>query len=218
MFRSQDDTEELHARCIYGLLFFGVPNRGIRIDQWLPIVKGQPNSELVGNLRPGSSYLTNLQRNFDRCFRDPSSKILSMFETMMTKTAKVQATVLPPPRSLTLSRHLTPLLTRSICRRLTASGNWTDPLRSSYPAIPRLILWRIPGAFFKERCKSTKTMPIWSNSVRLTTTNMNSSFNGSIRWVSGKMPSQLSRRDLGLKACSLPREVVIHTTTVVGTY
>lgn len=89
MFTSQDDTERITARCIYGLIFFGVPNRGIRVEHWLPMVNDQPNSELVRNLSPESSYLRDLQRNFDRYFQDPSSKILSIYETMRTKTAKV---------------------------------------------------------------------------------------------------------------------------------
>lgn len=80
----------VHADCVYGLVFFGVPNLGIRIDQWVPMVQNQPNSALVNALSPGSQYLKILQENFDFYFgRHPNSKILSCYETRRTKTATV---------------------------------------------------------------------------------------------------------------------------------
>lgn len=86
---SNDENQRMTASCVYGLIFFGVPNTGIRIEHWLPIVKDQPNEVLVRNLRPGSEYLLNLQKSFESQFTYPKSKILSVFETMRTRTAKV---------------------------------------------------------------------------------------------------------------------------------
>jgi hypothetical protein len=74
---------------VYGLLFFGVPNQGIRISHWLPIVRDQPNESLVRNLAPGSIYLRNLQDRFCRVFRFHDSRLVSIYETMKSKTAKV---------------------------------------------------------------------------------------------------------------------------------
>lgn len=74
---------------VYGLVFFGVPNLGIRISHWLPMVKNQPNEDLINNLKPDSRYLTNLQRTFENEFRYPGSKVVSVYETEKSKTAKV---------------------------------------------------------------------------------------------------------------------------------
>ncbi|KAH8721576.1 hypothetical protein GQ44DRAFT_623108 [Phaeosphaeriaceae sp. PMI808] len=62
-------TDPVNFQSIYGLLFFGVPNRGIEISHWLPIVNNQPNENLIRNLAPGSIYLRNLQQRFsiDSC-------------------------------------------------------------------------------------------------------------------------------------------------------
>lgn len=89
MSMSSEENQRITASCVYGLIFFGVPNTGIRIEHWLPIVKNQPNEILVRNLGPGSEYLIDLQRNFEAQFTYPNSKILSVFETMRTRTAKV---------------------------------------------------------------------------------------------------------------------------------
>lgn len=97
---SKEENQRITASCVYGLVFFGVPNVGIRIEHWLPIVKDQPNEILIRNLRPGSDYLLNLQRSFEAQFTYPNSKILSVFETMRTQTAKVsQATGVPPKKT-----------------------------------------------------------------------------------------------------------------------
>lgn len=89
MSMSKEENQRVNASCVYGLIFFGVPNTGIRIEHWLPIVKDQPNEVLVHDLRPGSEYLLNLQRSFEAQFIYAKSKILSIFETMRTQTAKV---------------------------------------------------------------------------------------------------------------------------------
>lgn len=104
---SSDEYQRITASCVYGLIFFGVPNTGIRIEHWLPIVKNQPNEILVRNLRPGSEYLLNLQRNFEAQFTYPNSKILSVFETMRTRTAKVSQVTGPHPKKKNSPHALT---------------------------------------------------------------------------------------------------------------
>ncbi|EHK23526.1 uncharacterized protein TRIVIDRAFT_64038 [Trichoderma virens Gv29-8] len=46
---------------IYGLLFFGVPNGGIKTEYWMPIVDRMPNRGLITSLEPDAYYLRNLQ-------------------------------------------------------------------------------------------------------------------------------------------------------------
>lgn len=85
---SRDDGT---AKCVYGFIFFGVPNQGIRITHWLPMVKHQPNEILVQNLAPDSHYLQTLHEKFCReliLFQIPIMMI-SIYETAKTKTAKV---------------------------------------------------------------------------------------------------------------------------------
>lgn len=83
-----DERHRMTAKCVYGLVFFGVPNYGLRIQHWLPMVKDQPNDGVVKSLAPGSEYLLGLQTRFESHFTLPNSKILSIFETMKTPTAR----------------------------------------------------------------------------------------------------------------------------------
>ncbi|KAH0543156.1 hypothetical protein FGG08_002501 [Glutinoglossum americanum] len=73
---------------IYGALLFGVPNQGIRIEHWLPIVNGQPNEDLIRNLGFGSKYLRDLGDEFHLAFSFPDSEIISIYETERTRVAK----------------------------------------------------------------------------------------------------------------------------------
>jgi hypothetical protein len=83
-------TDKDNFNSIYGAVFFGVPNLGIRNEHWLPMVKGQPNEDLVRNLRPNSKYLRTLHEIFRSVFIFPDSKILSIYETKKTPVAKVR--------------------------------------------------------------------------------------------------------------------------------
>jgi protein SERAC1 len=85
-----DEMDRANFNSIYGALFFGVPNRGIRIEHWLLMVNGQPNESLVKKLRPGSKYLRELSANFNAAFTFPDSKIISIYETEKTRTARVR--------------------------------------------------------------------------------------------------------------------------------
>lgn len=90
MAKSEEQDQNCDARCVYGLVFFGVPHLGIRIEHWLPMVKNQPNQALIQHLRPDSDYLRVLGEDFAFHFRRYSnSKILSIYETKTTKTATV---------------------------------------------------------------------------------------------------------------------------------
>ena len=81
---------EWDAQCVYGFIFFGVPNQGIRITHWLPMVKNQPNEDLVRNLAPESHYLQRLHEKFCRELELlQNSMMISVYETLKGKTAKV---------------------------------------------------------------------------------------------------------------------------------
>jgi hypothetical protein len=74
---------------IYGLLFFGVPNGGIKTEYWMPIVDRMPNRGLITSLEPDAYYLRNLQVNFNRVFCFPDARVVSVYETMKSPTTKV---------------------------------------------------------------------------------------------------------------------------------
>ena len=89
--KAGDEIDRNNFNSIYGALFFGVPNRGIRIEHWLPMVNGQPNETLVKKLRPGSKYLRELGYDFNAAFTFPDSRIISIYETEKTRTARVRS-------------------------------------------------------------------------------------------------------------------------------
>lgn len=93
--KNGNEVDRDNFSSIYGALLFGVPNLGIRIEQWLPIVKGQPNENLIRNLAPNSRYLRNLRENFRSAFSFPDSEIISIYETERTRVAKVSSLCAP---------------------------------------------------------------------------------------------------------------------------
>lgn len=87
----QIDREIFNA--IYSVLFFGVPNQGIRVDHWLPLVKGQPNENLIRDLGCDSTYLRRLHEDFLAVFSFEESEIVSIYETERTRVVKVRTPI-----------------------------------------------------------------------------------------------------------------------------
>ncbi|KAL7970871.1 hypothetical protein HDV63DRAFT_372603 [Trichoderma sp. SZMC 28014] len=77
---------------IYGLLLFGVPNKGIKTEYWMPIVDTKPNEGLITSLKPNSPYLRDLQENFNRVFCFPDARVTSVYETKKSPTIKEEST------------------------------------------------------------------------------------------------------------------------------
>ncbi|KAL0632553.1 hypothetical protein Q9L58_008574 [Maublancomyces gigas] len=85
LINADDDT----LRSCYGIFFFGVPNKGLENTHLIPMVDGQPNSHLVNDLCGESQYLALLDQTFCPKFKFEDSKIISIYETMDTKTVGV---------------------------------------------------------------------------------------------------------------------------------
>lgn len=79
-------SSRARARCIYGLVLFGVPHFGLLAKPWLQIVRAQANEDLVRDLQPNSRYLRRLDEDFRRQFSAPHSKVVSIYETMKSPT------------------------------------------------------------------------------------------------------------------------------------
>ena len=73
---------------IYGILFFGVPHLGTKIEQWLPMVQDRPNKALIEAIQPGSQYLKKLNTKSQSAFRFPDSVIVAFYETEETQVAQ----------------------------------------------------------------------------------------------------------------------------------
>lgn len=50
MLKSDEESENLAAEAVRGLVFFGVPHRGMDIKSLIPMVTGNPNEELIQSL------------------------------------------------------------------------------------------------------------------------------------------------------------------------
>lgn len=86
-------------RATFGLLFFGVPSRGMEIKSLMAMVRGQPNASFVSILDRNSELLANQHRTFCKAFGFSDSIIISFFETEASRTAEhvsLSQTSMPP--------------------------------------------------------------------------------------------------------------------------
>ncbi|KAH0555739.1 hypothetical protein GP486_006316 [Trichoglossum hirsutum] len=86
--KNGDEVDVYNFKSVYGALFFGVPNQGLRIEQWLPMVKGQANEGLVRILGHDHEYLRKLHQDFRSAFDFVDSVVVSIYETEKTRTAR----------------------------------------------------------------------------------------------------------------------------------
>jgi hypothetical protein len=85
---SGDDSDKANFKSICGMLFFGVPNQGMPISQWVPIVGDQPNRFFIEQLCAASDILRVLRTDFRKVFNFRDSKIYSFYETKESQTAR----------------------------------------------------------------------------------------------------------------------------------
>ncbi|KAK1999116.1 hypothetical protein LX36DRAFT_633060 [Colletotrichum falcatum] len=83
------------AKACYALLFFGVPNLGLRNEQLRTMVRGQPNEALmhdllVDNDSEASNFLKRLAEQFSESCKD-HYRVMSFFERMLSPTIQLDA-------------------------------------------------------------------------------------------------------------------------------
>jgi hypothetical protein len=98
--QTDPDNFNIYKSC-YALLFFGVPNLGLRNDQLRSMVKGQPNERLINDLvvdkdSEPSPFLSGLSRRFADCCKNQGYKVISFYErrespTLMVRSHKVES-------------------------------------------------------------------------------------------------------------------------------
>lgn len=74
----------------YGLIFFGIPSRGLAIESLRTMVKEQPNRDLIEYLGSSSVFLAHLHDEFYSEFTFDDSQVISIFETRTTPTVEVR--------------------------------------------------------------------------------------------------------------------------------
>ncbi|KAH7016248.1 ankyrin repeat-containing protein, partial [Microdochium trichocladiopsis] len=89
---SNDVNSDLSKAC-YGLLFFGVPNLGLRNDQLRTLVQGQPNQALIDDLlvdndSEPSTFLKTLAEQFSESCKG-SYRVVTFFERALSPTLKL---------------------------------------------------------------------------------------------------------------------------------
>ena len=77
-------------RHVYGMMFFGVPNDGLDIESFIPVVGEGPNRPLINSLgQDNSQILYTQRRKFAEAFNfEGSSEIYSFYETRVSNTVR----------------------------------------------------------------------------------------------------------------------------------
>lgn len=85
------DEEKTILESVKGLVFFGVPHRGMEISHFLAMVAKQPNEEFISTaLSPDSTLLPKLEEKFSEiALRIKKENIRFVYETQMSQTTEV---------------------------------------------------------------------------------------------------------------------------------
>ena len=82
---NEQDKKQMES--VAGLLFFGVPNRGIDIESLQAIVGDRQNRYLLESVGQYSDLLLEQDRQFGSTFHFKDSRVISFFETKSSPTA-----------------------------------------------------------------------------------------------------------------------------------
>lgn len=106
----EPDNKQMQS--IVGLVFFGVPHRGMDIQSLRAMVGDQPNRYILESIGPYSDLLVEQDVRFGLDFHYRDSPIFSFFETRTSPTA------------LKVSRLIQHIHPNTHIVRLMASGRW----------------------------------------------------------------------------------------------
>lgn len=85
---SKIDGDKKNYLSTRGILFFGVPHRGMDVSHLLRMAEGQPNLSLLVSLSKEHQFLRNLDNAFQSIPHLKDSKIVSFYETNLSNTVK----------------------------------------------------------------------------------------------------------------------------------
>lgn len=83
-----DPVDSALLKATIGVLFFGVPNKGMDITATLSIIGNQPNKVFLSSLGVDSPILADQAKSFPECFDSRDATIYSFYETCVSNTAK----------------------------------------------------------------------------------------------------------------------------------
>jgi hypothetical protein len=98
-----------HELCV-GVLFFGVPNRGLNPKSIESLVQGKGNERFLQDLSSQSDYLFDLEKDFGVCHESMSNSIIvSFYESEDTCSVVVSDSI--PRRPTNINPHYEKALT-----------------------------------------------------------------------------------------------------------
>ena len=119
-------TDHALLDTIYGAAFFGVPSQGMDISSLLPMVREQPNEDLLRSLGKESQILRNQCRKFPKAFEyQGSSEIICFYETVESPTAVSVSRLVPVATFLRkpIAQHNNKWEMKGPCRILVDSSS-----------------------------------------------------------------------------------------------
>ena len=87
-----DEKDRAILGSIKMIIFFGVPSKGMELSHLLPMVDGQPNSDLIQLLSPDSEYLSSLNQRFSNIAALRDIRLISAYETKHSPTTRARLT------------------------------------------------------------------------------------------------------------------------------
>jgi hypothetical protein len=90
MSRSASDDDQRLIQAVFGVVFFGVPHDGMKIESLIPMVGDGPNRFLIESLsHVNSQILTVQRRDFENALGEKGySEVFCFYETLKSPTAK----------------------------------------------------------------------------------------------------------------------------------
>jgi hypothetical protein len=99
------EDKAFHQSCV-GVLFFGVPNRGLNPKSIESLVQGKGNERFLQDLSSGSDYLFELEKDFKICHESmKNSIIVSFYESEDTCSVKVRNSIPKGTRSIHITKR-----------------------------------------------------------------------------------------------------------------
>ena len=87
VYASRDESNGNEVlKALHGLVFIGVPHRGLKVEHLMAMVENQPNQKLVEALEPESFHLQTLHESFVHAIKSARPKVYSWFETAESNT------------------------------------------------------------------------------------------------------------------------------------
>lgn len=84
------DEEKIILGSVKGLIFFGVPHRGMKISHFLAMAAKQPNEDLINStLSPSSTLLPELSKDFSKIASHFNENIRYVYETVQSPLTEV---------------------------------------------------------------------------------------------------------------------------------